>query len=139
MIDYNFQGRFVRRIEQGIKVTTIRMKRKNRHVGRGELFAIRTGKRSKFCRLVGTAFCQSTEAIAIDFEEMRVEIRSDVAPEIRIIEQKADLDDFAQRDGFDDWPELHDFMQSIHGPILRMKDAVLITWSQFKPKEERQP
>lgn len=103
-----FQPRFVPRITDGTKRTTIRGKARCKP---GDVLSLRqwTGLpyRSKQREILSTA-CTAVCAILIDADHIRVDNA------YRITEQ-AQLDGYAQRDGFADWNEMVDWFTATHG------------------------
>lgn len=106
-----FQPRFARLVEAGEKWQTIRPKRKI-PVRAGDRLSLRewTGLpyRSKQRQLRDETVCERVELFTLDV--MRV---------------RADRDDFARADGFEDWPEMLNWFLCTHGYAFK---GVTIYW-----------
>jgi hypothetical protein len=120
MVAYSFKSMFAPKILDGTKRQTIRADRK-RHVRPGEELQLYTGMRTRQCRLIARVTCEELARVRLMFEDMLVFINGDVAFEPR------DVDVFARRDGFEDWPSMRWFWQTEHGAINEF-EGVLITW-----------
>lgn len=123
MVAYSFQRRFVTPILAGRKRQTVRQVGKRRHATDGETIQIYTGMRTKSCRLLGLAVCASVMPIAFDSAEQRITIRD------TIYEMRADLETFAESDGFASVEEMFAFFAANGNPP--QWSGVLITWRDF--------
>lgn len=100
MVAYSFKKRFVPPILSGIKGQTIRAPRKgrSRHARPGDTVQLYTAMRTLYCTLIGTAICQTTIPVTLDFTDTdggnRV-ITDDVT-----FRSTHTLDAFAMMDGF---------------------------------------
>jgi hypothetical protein len=138
MTAYSFQRRFVAPIQVGLgcympplqtspvpapKRQTIRADRKH-HVRPGGELQLYCGMRTKECFLIGRARCVSVEPIRflIRHCDMILEPSNLVC-----------TDWFAQKDGFADAKEMHEFWRKEHG--LGVWRGVVIRWEPLK--EER--
>jgi hypothetical protein len=124
MVAYSFKRQFVAKIVAGTKCQTIRADRK-RHARSGERLQIYIGMRTKQCRLVGTAICDSVWPIRLDF------FRSTVAGTMPPITTEFDRDEFARADGFESWEKMGTFWRETHD--LDVFTGVLIRWIEFVP------
>ena len=114
MVAYSFQGRFADAVASGAKRQTIRAARKRRHARAGEMLQLYTGMRTKACRKLRDAVCVKSTYCAIYDESITT---GDHPP--------ADLDEFAQRDGFADFADMTDWFREMHGlPFI----GQLIVW-----------
>lgn len=84
-----------------------------------------TGMRTKHCTLIGTATCSTIQPIRIDVEE--AVITGQTGNSLTML---AELDAFARRDGFEDWPEMREFWRENHKAAVF--SGVLIRWTNFK-------
>lgn len=127
MVAYSFKPRFEFAVREGWKTQTIRRAR-DRHARPGELLQLFVGMRTAQCRKI----CPDVRCTAV----MKIVISFDGEGGIeRIIaggQPVADLDAFAQRDGFEDADDMSDFWRAEHGPV-GLWHGVLIEWSA--PKE----
>jgi hypothetical protein len=125
MVAYSFQPRFVYPILAGHKRQTIRADRK-RHARDGEALQLYTGQRTRECRLLGRAVCESTWPIVLDFEKAVVRgVNFNLT-------QKTSLDRFARDDGFTDWAAMVAFWQENHDLSEPVFTGVIIRWRDFK-------
>jgi hypothetical protein len=121
VVAYSFRPRFVEAIAQGAKRQTIRADRK-RHAQPGEELQLYTGMRTKQCRLIGRATCESVHHVSLlPFRFQQGRVRVDGYPERA-------LDAFARRDGFADWDDLCDFWSEAHRGESGLFEGVLIKW-----------
>lgn len=118
MCAYSFQKRFVDPILSGIKRQTIRADRK-RHARPFEELQLYTGMRTKDCRLIARARCESITPITLSFIH-RGSVQVDGSPWY-------DLDNFAVLDGFRDWDDLCAFWREQNGEPSEWS-GVRITW-----------
>lgn len=116
MVAYNFQARFAAAVEAGTKQQTIRAPR-NRcpHAKVGVPLQLYTGMRTKACRLLRLALCSDVCHVSILADGVSMYPRD--SPE--------DLDAFARLDGFENWHEMRDWFDSMHGLPFQ---GVLIRW-----------
>jgi len=131
MVAYNFQKRFVSRIEDGTKGQTIRRERK-RHARPGELLQLYTGMRTKHCSLIGTAWCHRVSPIRLDFDTPLIETAWET------ITAPLKLDLFAVADGFWRWRHMATFWRVYH-PDTRVFSGILIEWSGFMAGKREVP
>lgn len=111
MVAYNFQLRFVSKIEDGTKRNTIRQNANRRHVRAGENLQLYYAQRTKQCRkiLKIDPVCKDTKPIAITVGKSKLtSIRIDGKP-------VSDLDAFALSDGFNDAKDMHAFWLESYG------------------------
>lgn len=132
MVAYSFKPGFVPLIQGGSKQQTIRLPRK-RHARAGEALQLFTGPRMKPVRL-GSAECVAVRDVRLDFNDQRVTLDDAVT-----IEDPAELDAFAIRDGFTvperlivtvrPWEYMAKWWAQTHPgqPVFR---GVLIDWGQ---------
>lgn len=132
MVAYSFQKRFVEPIRWGLgldipdgvlapKRQTIRAEGKKRHARPGELIQLYYGLRTKHARRIGVARCTSVSGIRIQVGLGIISV--DDYPAIR---DDADLDAFAQLDGFADWPDMRQFWIDNHVGV--QFTGLLIKW-----------
>lgn len=132
MVAYSFQKQFAAPILSGRKSHTIRAPRK-RHARPGEALQLYTGMRTKHCRLVARAMCEAVVPVIILFRRDQLRIVGDsVQIDGRTIAGRADLDAFADSDGFADWLELRAFWEKHHGEVT-MFQGLLIKWRDMVP------
>lgn len=124
MVAYSFKARFIHGIETGLKRQTIRADRK-RHARPGEEVQLYTAMRTRHCRLIGKAICQSVEPIILLFTPSR---KDDIVTVSGI--PMNSLNDFARRDGFASWTHLRAFWTVEH-PGTNEFHGVLITWGSL--------
>ena len=125
MVAYSFQKRFAYPILAGTKCQTIRDARK-RHARPGEALQLYTGMRTRQCSLIGTARCMDVQPIVLDLAGGTYRILD------MIFWDRPILDEFAQRDGFEDWTELRAFWESTY-PGITDFGGFVIRWQDFKP------
>lgn len=118
MTAYGFRPRFVEPILSGTKRQTIRGDRK-RHARPFEEVQLYTGMRTKHCRLIARATCESITPITLSFVH-RGSVQVDGNPWY-------DLDNFAVLDGFRDWDDFCAFWREQNGDRSEFTD-VRITW-----------
>jgi hypothetical protein len=82
--------------------------------------------RTKQCMLIGTALCIGVSPISFDFSAGWVDIGH--SPRLSGFRE---LDEFARRDGFEDWKQLRDFWEAEHRCLSRWS-GILIRWTDFK-------
>ncbi len=71
-----------------------------------------TGMRTKSCRLIARAVCDSAEKILLDFSRYTIQIGESVGREVS---EQAALDSFAQGDGFSSFEAMAQFWRETHG------------------------
>lgn len=120
MVAYSFKARFETPIMEGTKLQTIRAVGKRRHARPGEELQLYRAMRTKSCRLMKRETCRWTSPIVIDFDTWSVETSQwSIGPALvpgRPLNRKAlaQLDTFAQDDGFSGWQELIAFWSVEH-------------------------
>jgi hypothetical protein len=129
MVAYSFRKQFVKPIIEGTKRQTIRAVRRSRHVHHGEQMQLYTAMRTKYCRLIGRAYCLSVQSIYLDFKTSNVRIEGNTGTTTLY---PAGLDDFARDDGFKDWAALRAFWVVDH-PGVTVFVGVIIRWTEFAP------
>jgi hypothetical protein len=127
VVAYSFRKQFALPILDGSKRQTIRSERVRGHAKPGDRVQLYTGMRTRYCRLLGTAFCASASQITIDFagQHIRYQFGRGVTTVF-----PGGLDAFANNDGFADWAAMHAFWTK-HHPGLEVFDGVLIRWTDF--------
>jgi hypothetical protein len=130
MVAYSFKARFAPPIIAGTKRQTIRADRR-RHARPGEEVQLYTGMRTKSCRLIGRATCDSVVPIRLDFMGWgAIEVGGHVG-----LTGAHHLDGFARDDGFESWEELKQFWSVAH-PVAYAAGAfsgVRVRWKDFRP------
>ena len=129
MVAYSFQQMFRAPILAGTKRQTIRPDRKgcSRHAHPGDVMQLYTGMRTKYCRKIGDAICESVQSIRIQISTYCL-IQ---APGLSLISAPANLDKFARSDGFEDWAAMRAFWEK-HHPGISVFSGNLIRWTGFK-------
>lgn len=141
MVAYSFKRRFVNPIRAGLdpaskdggavyvgselhnpKRQTIRADRR-RHVRPGEEIQLFCGMRTKDCFLIGRARCLDVRPIFIEIEGPVVKVGDDL-PMLTVRR----LDEFARRDGFDDYKDFAMFWYEEHHESMNDFRGVIITW-----------
>lgn len=137
MVAYSFKKRFVPPILSGIKGQTIRAPRKgrSRHARPGDTVQLYTAMRTLYCTLIGTATCETTIPVTLDFTDTDGGNR--VMTDRATIQSADALDAFARMDGFEDWAELRAFWAKQH-PTITVFDGILIRWIWFKPAPSKE-
>jgi hypothetical protein len=120
MVAYSFKARFAEPIIAGTKRQTIRAPRR-RHAHPGEELQLYTGMRTKQCRLIGRATCESVQRVKLLPFTSHGYVRVDGLP------VEGGIYGFARRDGFADWSDLCDFWNQAH-PGATIFEGVLIKW-----------
>ena len=117
----NFQERFADMVESGEKRQTIRRVWK-RPIKAGDALYLYTGMRTKRCRLLKEVSCKH-----IQFIKLHVGCLSLQFPYGAVREYGASgcLNQFAEKDGFKDWPEMRDWFKERYGLPF---EGVLIEW-----------
>jgi hypothetical protein len=124
MVAYSFKQQFVAPILSGAKQQTIRAGRK-RHARPGDMMHLYAGMRTRQCHLIGTSVCQYIIPITINLDAHRIALGDAVFDETR------DLDAFARKDGFADWPQMAAFWVKNH-PHTGIFSGVLLRWGGFR-------
>ncbi|ABX02850.1 MAG TPA: ASCH domain-containing protein [Herpetosiphon sp.] len=113
---YNFKERFATAVEQGIKRSTIRPRRRNPSRP-GDPLYMYTGMRTRACRKLTTATCRQVRPIIIDSDQVWLDGEQLSAEQIRQL---------AQGDGFSRVAEFFDFFRQHYG--LPTAEMDLIEW-----------
>lgn len=132
MVAYSFKKQFAEPILEGSKTQTIRAIRtgKGRHVQPGQAIQLYTGMRTKYCRKVGDAICESVQVIMIHFNPLGSIEGVEVYGSLPHVGKM--LDDFARRDGFKDAADMSEFWRKEHGVRLTFS-GIMIRWKNFVP------
>jgi hypothetical protein len=112
---YNFKSQFASAVVSGRKRQTIRAKRKTPPKA-GQTAYLFTGMRTRNCRRLGTHLIRATYDIEITEGGVKID-DADL--------YESQLNDFAQRDGFDCWEYMRDWFERVHGLPFR---GDLIRW-----------
>lgn len=128
MVAYSFKTLFALPIIAKTKRHTIRDQRtgRSRHARPGEALQLYTGMRTRQCRMIGLATCESVSRIALDFVNGVVNM-PEAAPGGISYHWPGQLDGFARADGFANWSELAAFWKTEHSEI-RIYVGVIIGW-----------
>lgn len=112
MSAYNFKAQFAELVESGKKRQTIRAMRK--HMPKvGERVHLFTGMRTKACRRLRAGHEDRHKAVRlVTIRHKSVDVGVGPLVTLRF---DSDLNEFARRDGFNDWPEMRDFFRREHG------------------------
>ena len=124
MTAYSFKQQFAAPILSGAKRQTIRADRK-RHARAGEQLQLYTGMRTKQCRLIGRAVCQSVLPITLDFPRNLVSVGGET------FSGWFKLDRFAISDGFDGWLSMREFWRVQHEGVS-IFSGMVIRWERFE-------
>lgn len=132
MVAINFKAQFVSAIESGAKRQTIRARARCKP---GDALQLYTAQRTKQCRKIGDAVCESVLPIYLDFEEHRIEIHHGhtIARRTTMIQ----ADEFARADGFSDWAEMKAWFEKSYELPLHAFGGELIVWRDFTPAIEK--
>jgi hypothetical protein len=123
MVAYSFDKRFIEPITPGTKRQTIRNERR-RHARPGETLQPYTAMRTKYCRLIGTAVCESLEPVRLSFIDL---------PGVYVGHcQVWNLDEFARGDGLS---ELARDARLLETPSSQHAGLGLIRWRDFQLSE----
>lgn len=123
MVAINFQARFADDVEYGAKCQTIRAKARCKP---GDSLQLYTGMRTKECRKLRDATCQSVTPIRICSTEMFIDGRRLYAGNALRGDVEDHDNDFAKKDGFSGFMEMADWFAQTHGPLPF--DGFLIKW-----------
>lgn len=116
MVAYNFQSRFADAVSSGAKKQTIRAPRKNGHANAGDPIQLYTGLRTAAARKLRNPDPICTRSTYCAIREDGVTTGS--LPAIG-------LDEFAQRDGFENFDAMKAWFRETHGlPFI----GQLIMW-----------
>lgn len=144
MVAYSYKGRFVAPIRVGLglpvqdehldlggyqpgqiirpKLQTIRANGKRRHARPGETLQHYHGMRTSKCFKIGDGRCTSIDDIRVYVHAEWIEVGGDIRKGRR-------LDAFAEKDGFNDWPDMRAFWMDEHdGKHLGPFCGQLIQW-----------
>lgn len=146
MVAYSFKSRFAEPILAGTKRQTIRADRK-RHARPGEEIQLYTGMRTRQCKLIARAICNNISRIHIMFPMPHekayvggILVNDHNNPGGNPDEPSVDywkpreLDAFAQRDGFKNWPDMTQFWRE-RGEDYLDWFGVLISWTPTPAKQ----
>lgn len=147
MVAYSYKGRFVAPIRVGLglpvldlhyelggylpgqpirpKRQTIRANGRRRHARPGETIQQYYAMRTTKCFKIGDARCSAVRPIKIFVATGKVIIANETICHPR------GLDEFARRDGFNDWTDMQDFWREEHGGELTRLGpfvGVLVEW-----------
>jgi hypothetical protein len=122
---YNFKAQFAGPVKRGEKLSTIRAEGKRTPPFAGESLRFYTGMRTKQCRLLGNAVCETCTAIFIGPNFISLGGRM-LHPF-----EKASI---ARADGFKDEEQLRGWFKDVHGLPFK---GWLVTWrAASKPGED---
>ena len=122
---YNFQKRFARLVEQGLKPNTIRARRKRPTVV-GDTLYLYTGMRSKNCRRLRVEKCTNVLPITVHARGIRLG---------RIALSFSECTVLARRDGFVDFTDMRVWFKQTHG--LPTRGLELICWEPARPSRDQ--
>ena len=120
----NFQKRFAAAVEVGDKTQTIRAYRK-RPIEVGDKLYLYTGMRTKLCRKLLDAVCESVSHIEIDWVNAGLD-------GLGLTDEECDK--LAIDDGFDSYQQMVEWFDKTHGTPFR---GVLIQWSPDLEQQAR--
>ena len=118
----NFKTQFADKVESGEKKQTIRPVRK-KPIKAGDTLYLYTGMRTKNCRRLLVTECISIADIKIHENKARIEERDFFWSRH---EECTSLNELANDDGFNSWPEMQEFFQKQYGLPF---EGVLIRWT----------
>lgn len=129
MVAYSFKKRFEQPIQAGTKRQTMRNDRK-RHARPGECLQLYVAMRTKQCRKILEAdpVCSSVQPVRVEFGDWgRI---TEIKVGAIILRSAGRLDDFAQKDGFDDAEDMSAFWRQEHPEAVAVGrwEGVLIRW-----------
>jgi len=111
----NFKNKFADAVESGLKLQTIRARRKdNRNPREGQTLYMYTGMRTKKCRKIGEFKCKFVDVIKIDKGLIQIGPYA-----------YHDHEEYARRDGFESSSEFFDFFENEHGLPF---EGLVICW-----------
>ena len=102
----NFQKQFADAIKDGSKCQTIRKRRKY-PIKKGDTLYLYTGLRTKNAEKLKEIKCSDVLKVKMDWKKVAL-------PAI-VINYLEYLDEFAIADGFEDWTEMINWFESVHG------------------------
>lgn len=119
----NFQARFARAVELGLKRQTCRLRRK-RPIKPGDTLHLYTGMRTKQCRRLCAA------RTCLEVVPLKIVLSAAISRDALWLRGQRVTDywlmtAFAVFDGFKDWREMRDWLAKNHGANF---DGVLIRW-----------
>lgn len=124
MVAYSFQGQFEAPILTLRKTGTIRAVGRRRHARPDEALQLYRGMRTRQCRLIARSVCAAVDPIQLFFHDTpRVLVGT---PDQR--REIANLDAFAQGDGFANWDEMAAFWRAVHTSRLGPWTGLWIRW-----------
>ncbi|MCJ2015231.1 hypothetical protein [Methylobacterium sp. J-076] len=138
MVAYSFKKQFGPPILAGTKAQTIRAERvgRSRHARPGERVQLYTGMRTRQCRRLGESQC--TEVLPVRFAFSKRGAAELMQIGERYLITRAQMDAFAQADGFDDLEAMAGFWWAEHPPedgnVLTF-EGVLIRWQALVPDD----
>lgn len=88
--------------------------------------------RTKYCTLIGRAFCLSASPILMNLD-VPCAVITEANGTSRI--WPLGMDEFSRTDGFSCWDEMRQFWAKTH-PNVVLFEGVLIRWTYFKPTQE---
>lgn len=130
MVAINFQPRFIGPISTGVKRQTIR---RTARCKPGDALQLYTGQRTKFCRKIGDAVCQSVKPILVEGPSIQLGGKT-----LTVAEKVA----LAQADGFQSAPcgggAIAHFIQFFNDRYGLPFEGWLICWEDFnQAKQEK--
>lgn len=126
MAAYNFRERYAPLIESGVKLCTIRKRRKNGWLPKpNDRIRLYVGMRTRNCRLIREVTVRDVVPVTINTGELQT---GGWEVEVLIATHRltsAELIAFAKADGFADVDDFAKFFNTTHGPQL---NAYLVRW-----------
>lgn len=141
MVAYSFQKRFAEPILAGTKRQTIRADRR-RHARPGEQLQLYTGMRTKHCRLILRATCESITPVRLRLHRAFGPMTFIVGDRLLSVDE---MEEFAQADGFGAEGygvlDMTSFWFEQHGKGAEKIDfrGVLIRWCPIPPTQATMP
>ena len=132
MVAYSFQRQFIERILAGTKRQTIRATGRRKHAKPGDRLQLYSGMRTKHCKLIAEAICESAGPIVLDFNDEQVRTEGPGGLSISTYRMQ-DLDDFARSDGFTGWDDMRSFWERVHQTSYFQ--GVIIRWAPVRIEE----
>ena len=108
-LPYGFPADLADAIRAGRKGMTIRPISRRRHAAPGETVALYQGLRTRDCRLIARVVVLANEPIVLQFDR----------PSIRVSGYAADVDMFAQFDGFADFAGMSNYWAELRDKAIR--------------------
>jgi len=126
----NFKAQFAEDVEYGHKRQTVRAIRKDGrpHCKVGDTLKLYTGMRTKECRLLATATVTLIATIRIDPTSMKLNGKH-VLSTLHSRDCDQTDNEFAQADGFDNFMDMADWFQQVHGLPF---EGVVIYWGAVR-------